>query len=229
MIRKISSTQFLEYQICPLYYYYKYIKNFNKISFDTKDEAKKGEEIHKIIDFYSKGINLPEEYINSDPHIKKVFDFYVEKHHKTGENVKNEFEFNLPFFINEEKYFLVGRIDRIILEKDKATIIDWKTGEKFSKASNIKNFLQLDFYAYVVSEYFGIKDIELKIAYLSAEKDFSRKINSEKLKNIQKSIQDMILNTKIERKHYTPAPIDIDKDIPFCKICNFSDFCTDFI
>ncbi|MFN8674293.1 MAG: PD-(D/E)XK nuclease family protein [Candidatus Sericytochromatia bacterium] len=229
MIRKISSTQFLEYKICPLSYYYKYVKGFNKIPFDTKEDTQIGKDIHKIIELFAKGNKIPENYINQNKLIKDAFDYYVEKYHVENENIKNEFEFNLPIFIENKKIFLVGRIDQLIIEKDKATIIDWKTGEKFTKASNIKNFLQLNFYAYVIHKFFNISNIELKLVYLSAKKEFSKNIELEKLLVIEEEIKDMIKNTYTEKVNYIPNPINIDKDIPFCKICNFLEFCDKYI
>ncbi|MCX7797851.1 MAG: UvrD-helicase domain-containing protein [Melioribacter sp.] len=80
---------------------------------------------------------------------------------------KNEYE----VYCEEGEHYLFGIIDKLIIQKNLLTIIDYKTD--IIKESNIEQrakeyFIQLEFYAYVLSKYFyDINDFELKIVFTS--------------------------------------------------------------
>lgn len=68
-------------------------------------------------------------------------------------NYKNEFE----IYLKENDYFLYGIIDKLIIENDKAIIVDYKTDtiEEKEIQGKIENYInQLSFYSYIVSKLF---------------------------------------------------------------------------
>lgn len=112
---------------------------------------------------------------------------------KSFPNYKNEFE----IYIKENDYFLYGIIDKLLIENNKFTIVDYKTDDISKEEINerAENYLpQLEFYSYIVSQFFGKKhEIELNLAFIKhPDKIFKRSINSDDFVKISLEIKEMV-------------------------------------
>ncbi len=112
---------------------------------------------------------------------------------KSFTNYKNEFE----VYIKENDYFLYGIIDKLIIEKSKITIIDYKTDDISEEEINerVGNYLpQLEFYAYIITQFIKKKkEIELKLAFIKyPDKIFSKSVKPEDFERINKEIMEMV-------------------------------------
>jgi ATP-dependent exoDNAse (exonuclease V) beta subunit len=116
---------------------------------------------------------------------------------KLYKNFRNEFE----IYIKGNDYFLYGIIDKLIIEENKFIIIDYKTDditEQEIKERAEAYLPQLEFYSYIVNQFFDKKcDIELKIAFIKhPDMVFSKTAGSINYKKIGKEIKEMVLNIR---------------------------------
>jgi len=83
-----------------------------------------------------------------------------------SENYKNEFE----VYCEEKEHYLYGIIDKLIIEKDKLVIIDYKTDNiSFDQLNSraVSYMPQLTFYAYVLSKlYKSFQNFQLRLIFL---------------------------------------------------------------
>ncbi len=133
---------------------------------------------------------------------------------KNFKDYRNEFE----IYSKENDYFLYGIIDKLIIEKDKAIIVDYKTDtvEENQLQEKIENYTtQLIFYSYIVSKLFKqINKFELRLLFIKyPEKMFVHQI--EKLDFAE-------LKTEIEKMIKAVREQDYIKNIEHCKQCTFS-------
>ncbi len=130
-----------------------------------------------------------------------------------AENYRNEFE----IYCQHKNYYLFGIIDKLLIEKNKLVIIDYKTDkvkvdELQSKAEQY--FAQLKFYAFIASKLFKISEIDIKILFiLHPDKVSTMKLKPEDLIQIQKNIEEMMENV---RKN------SFSKNLSHCRFCNFA-------
>lgn len=87
----------------------------------------------------------------------------------------NEFQ----IYLKEFDYFLFGIIDKLIVEKNRLIVIDYKTDSVTPKNLELKisNYeYQLRFYAYLAMKYFSMKnEIEVKLIFIkNPEKSYSK-------------------------------------------------------
>lgn len=228
-MRTISASAYSDYTLCPLIYDYKYLHNYQDIFAQKTEEINKGNIIHKLIESHSKGIVYPDSYINQDKDIKQAFNYYIEKYSGNNDNSNHEYVFNLIVDTGLEKVVLSGRIDQIIINENNLVITDWKTTGRKTKVSLLTNKLQMDFYAYVMSKITNIDQIEIKLAYLNLEQEEIILINQDKLIEIEKNVFEMIKNTHPDINNYVPKPLELATGRYICEICNFYNFCKDYI
>lgn len=191
-----------------------------------------GEIIHKILelelaedeitDFLLKRIN---QLNLNDNESRKIFDEILQiiityrnskifKQIAGYKNYRNEFE----IYVKENFYFLHGIIDKIIFEKDKILIIDYKTdvideksvSQKFKEYSN-----QLKFYVYISKQLFkDCENFEALLVFLRMpETDFRLIFSDRNLGELQKEISSYIEGIINSRFH---------KNEEHCKYCQFS-------
>ncbi len=141
---------------------------------------------------YSEKISsaLKEDILND---IKTFYKSTFYKSLKSFGNYKNEFE----IYIKERDYFLYGIIDKLILEDNKFTIIDYKTDDISVTEINerAENYLpQLEFYSYIVNRFFDKNpEIQLKLAFIKhPDKIFSRAIGMKDFIRIGEEIEKMV-------------------------------------
>jgi DNA-directed RNA polymerase subunit L len=88
-------------------------------------------------------------------------------------NHRNEFE----VYLKEQDYYLFGILDKLIIDKEKIIIVDYKSNniKENEIISNAEKYIpQLKFYAYIISRFFSDKKpIECRIIFIKhPEKPF---------------------------------------------------------
>ncbi len=156
--------------------------------------------------------NLKED-IKNDLNLFYQSDIYSEIN--SYKNYKNEFE----VYLKENDYYLYGIIDKIIFEKNKITIVDYKTDniQKEQIQNRIKNYLpQLDFYAYIIMQlYSNIMQIDIKLIFIKHPADvYSKSITKEELIEFGKYLKEAVNNMRIN---------NYKKNLNHCSKCLFTD------
>lgn len=108
-------------------------------------------------------------------------------------NFYNEYE----IYLKENDYFLYGIIDRLIVEGEKAIIVDYKTddisSDKIEERS--ENYLpQLEFYSYIVGRFFPVvRNIDLKLIFIKhPDKPFTKSLKRADLGGISDNLAEMV-------------------------------------
>lgn len=162
----------------------------------------------QILEFPAENLKLEisselKNYFQSDIYIKLV----------KAENYKNEFE----IYCQHKDYYLYGIIDKLIIEKNKLVIIDYKTDKIKPEELPMKAeqyFSQLKFYAFIASKLFKISEIDIKIIFiLHPNEVIEMKLKSEDLVQIQKSIEEMVKNVRNN---------SFSKNLSHCQFCTFA-------
>ncbi len=129
-------------------------------------------------------------------------------------NFKNEFE----IYCEEGEHYLYGIIDKLIIEKEKLIIIDYKTDNISPEqlASRAADYLpQLKFYAYILSKLFReYNRFELRIVFLKhAGQPASYQINRDEIKIFGSELNEAI--SKIYSEQFKP-------NLNHCSKCHFA-------
>jgi len=133
---------------------------------------------------------------------------------KQGKNYHSEFE----IYTKESDYFLFGIIDRLIIDGEKAIIIDFKTDNLSQNeiGKRFKSYLtQLKFYSYIVSRLFrAIEEFHLKIIFIKhPDKNASLTINRNDLTQVKNEIDKMVKSIRANT---------FGKNLSHCPDCAFS-------
>jgi ATP-dependent helicase/nuclease subunit A len=126
----------------------------------------------------------------------------------------NEYE----IYTKERDYFLYGIIDKLIIDGNKAIIVDYKTDsvtEKELEEKSINYFNQLRFYSYVVSRLFeNIKFYELRLIFIKhPQSPQIVKVDIKEFEMMKKEIKTMV--SAIRDGQYI-------KNLKHCTYCNYS-------
>ena len=121
-IHQLSPNMLKTFELCPLKYYFRFVK---KISVPVNDEIFEfGKNIHALASYY-----LKNEFIDNLEKTLSPKEFDVWQHLKSskyfGYEVINT-EYNLAF--KHQSYFLGGRLDALVKNGDEYFILDYKTG-----------------------------------------------------------------------------------------------------
>lgn len=178
----LSVTSLAEYTRCPRRFYLKNILGlYENVFFDEIDQGsdrlpayERGEIVHKIlekhpefqigeIDEIVKGSSEKELCKQDEVFIKQCLENYINSCicNLTGKSISE-----MPIFYRlSEQNYMSGKIDRIILNEDKAVIIDFKTNEQMA-SDVLKSYeLQLKSYALAIGE---ILDIPVNKGYIAS-------------------------------------------------------------
>ncbi len=128
---------------------------------------------------------------------------------KPYKNYYNEFE----IYKRENDYYLYGIIDRLVFEKDKIIIVDYKTDRINEKNvdEKVNTYLnQLKFYAYIlISKFKFVTTIKLNLVFIRDDSfSISQKIDIKEIMEFGEIIKDSVL--KIRSKQF-------EIDAPGCK------------
>ncbi len=164
---------------------------------------------------------LTPEYKNKFWSHLKVVEKLTERVGCDGEIVyKIEYDLSPP-----DKKILLGFIDRLIIKNDRAIIIDYKTSKDNAWRKNsktIKSDLQLNAYAMVVNEEFGIKpeNIQAALIYLEGGKTVSTNFQMENLLAVKESLKKLYLQIEGTDENKATANVGFH-----CRRCDFSNIC----
>jgi ATP-dependent helicase/nuclease subunit A len=220
----ISATKFSVFSQCPMKHFLRYEAGLNLANndftlFDRNvtepenefDSRLKGRIVHTLLeeeidqkDLYDKThIILDKEKISHDE--KKILlndilqdlgEYYSSEKFKkinSFEKYKNEYE----IYLKMDKFYLYGRIDKVIFGENEIKIIDYKTDNIIPRninAKNKQNYSQVKFYSYILSKLFPkIQKFELQIVYIkNPDIDIQFEINKESFPAIEDEINDMM-------------------------------------
>jgi ATP-dependent helicase/nuclease subunit A len=226
----ISATRFSVYNHCPLKYKFNYIDGllplikppvYGSLEEDKDDEITaglggiKGSVIHKILQKDSgmpapeaiKNIILKEEpLINSASAdtlaceiISDLKNYYNSAVYKEIRNKKGDNEYEVYF--RENDYILYGIIDKLLIEDNTITIIDYKTDDIPADKSSqraAEYFNQLKFYSYIIWNVFNCScKIIFKIIFIKhPDKCFQKEEFYDDLLQTGSKIREMVHNTR---------------------------------
>ena len=126
----------------------------------------------------------------------------------------NEYE----IYVNDEDYFLHGIIDKLIIEEEKAVIIDYKTNsikrEEICDRASLY-FHQLKFYSYIVSRFFKkLTSFELRLIFINFPgEDVKEIISLDEVKAFGEQIREMV--HQIRQNQF-------NQNLSHCQDCNFA-------
>lgn len=182
-----------------------------------------GEQLNSYIkeqisnDFYynlgsEKEAELLTKSIKNDINI--FYNSAIYKEISSKNNADNEFE----LFVKENDYILHGIIDKLIVEKDVITIVDYKTDNIDIKKldERYKSYLsQLKFYSYIVYKHFKIfSKIIVRVIFIKyPEQNYSEEIKTSELLALGKEYQNII--SKIRKREFL-------KKTDHCSKCSYS-------
>ena len=182
---------------------------------DLKDEA-----MHNCINntisveeaLSGKSVELLSRTITDD--IERFYKSNIYNEITSMKNFRNEFE----IYCREGNHFLYGIIDKLIIENDKLTIIDYKTDDVSLEnlSERIKDYLpQLMFYAYVLSKHYTkIEKILLRLVFLKhVDEVITKEISLSELIRFGEVIRDSI------DRIYT---YDFIPNLHHCARCHFA-------
>jgi RecB family exonuclease len=140
-----------------------------------------------------------------------------------------EIEYKIEYDLDSpNKKILLGFIDRLIIKNNTALIIDYKTSKDNAWRKNkqtIKQDLQMNAYAFVVHDQFGIppENIHAALYYLEGGKIVSTNFSLENLMKHKETLRKTFL--KIEQLHENQASANVGNH---CNRCDYSEICPFF-
>lgn len=164
---------------------------------------------------------LTTEYKNKFWNHLRVVEKFTERVGYDGEiEYKIEYDLDPP-----NNKILLGFIDRLIIKNNRAIILDYKTSKDNAWRKNsktIKTDLQLNAYAMVINEQFGIEpeNIHAALIYLEGGQTVSTSFKMENLINVKESLRNLYL--KIESVDEKKATANVGFH---CKRCDFFNIC----
>jgi ATP-dependent helicase/nuclease subunit A len=170
-----------------------------------RSESDPFETEEKVID------TLKSEIIND---LRVFFGSAVYKEISKFGDYKNEFE----VYAKENDYYLYGIIDKLILDGDKAIIVDYKTDVLKTSENDEKvnsYYTQLNFYSYIISKVFSkINKFEIQLIFIRYPgRILKKEIGKQDLENICQEIKKMVRDTRA---------LDYIKNPDHCKNCSYS-------
>ncbi len=171
--------------------------------------------LDQMVDKKEWGSNQTRDLINKI--IQDVKNYYNSKNYKLIKgfpDYKNEYE----IYHQHDDYFLYGIIDKLIINKNKIIIADYKTdsvllNELHERAKHY--FTQLKFYSYIASKLFKtVTNFQLRIIFIKhPDEFFILDIEVNDLLQIQNDIQHMVKNVREQTT---------EKKLDHCKFCIFA-------
>jgi ATP-dependent helicase/nuclease subunit A len=193
----ISATRFSVFNQCPMKYYMRFGVGLNLLSEEYPHLNTDAAENHKDVDGNLKGkiihslfeMNITKDELSErsaiiiekeklSPREKKalqsdilkdMYKYFSSKKYKelaAAQNFKNEYE----IYLKMDEFYLYGRIDKVIFNKNKILIIDYKTNNispDYIKSSTAQYLSQVKFYSYVLSRlHKNVHRYELQIVFI---------------------------------------------------------------
>jgi RecB family exonuclease len=246
LINHLSVSRSQCFELCQTQYKYKY---HLKVVPDKPEQIYfvYGKLIHKAAEIYVKQkaeepiFEIGKKLLNRDilfedshkldtltTEYKNKFWSHLKVVEKLTERVgcDGEIEYKIEYDLSPpDKKILLGFIDRLIIKNDRAIIIDYKTSKDNAWRKNsktIKSDLQLNAYAMVVNEEFGIKpeNIQAALIYLEGGKTVSTNFQMENLLAVKESLKKLYLQIEGTDENKATANVGFH-----CRRCDFSNIC----
>ena len=148
---------------------------------------------------------------------RKLSELNKSEVYKKISSYKNSFN-EYEIYVNDEDYFLHGIIDKLIIEGNRAIIIDYKTDsinkEEICDRASLY-FHQLKFYSYIVSRFFKeLTSFELRLIFINFPgEDVKEIISYDEANAFGKQVREMVYQIR-ENK--------FDQNLSHCQDCNFA-------
>ncbi|HEC77023.1 MAG TPA: PD-(D/E)XK nuclease family protein [Thermoplasmatales archaeon] len=184
--------------------------------------------LNELIDFYNK-----RWFKEMSGNIFVAKDYDIENYRKMGERyIKDYYNTYKPFeegrtialekkvfFPLNEKYWLVGIIDRISEVDDIYEVHDYKTSLYLPSKKEMENDCQLALYALAVDYLYGIKDIELVWHFLAFNKEI--RVKKKSYEDAKEEIIGRIevIEKAIKENDFPP------KESSLCPYCSYQPLC----
>lgn len=150
MFQKFSPNMLKTFELCPMKFYFRYIKN---ISMPTNDEIfELGKNIHALASYYLRKENIHKMELSLNDREKAIWEYLKGIVYFDYETVNTEY--NLSVKVGD--VFFGGRLDALVKNGEKYYILDYKTG---SAPKNAKYDCQTMIYLLAVSEFFKTNDV----------------------------------------------------------------------
>ena len=148
--------------------------------------------------------------------VKLLNHFYSTKVYAELQNYTNYYN-ELEIYISKNDYFLYGIIDKLIIEKNKLIIVDYKTDKLDSTNFEIKKesyFNQLMFYAYLLKEqYPKVENFELWLVFVRGNENKNvKKITRKDIENFGETINSCVQDIRAKK---------FDKKTKGCEHCQY--------
>lgn len=150
MFQKFSPNMLKTFELCPMKFYFRYVKN---IVMPTNDEIfELGKNIHALASYYLRKENIHKMEFFLNDREKAIWKYLKGIIYFSYETVNTEY--NLSVKIGD--VFFGGRLDALVKNGEKFYILDYKTG---SAPKNAKYDYQTMIYLLAVSEFFKTNDV----------------------------------------------------------------------
>lgn len=150
MFQNFSPNMLKTFELCPMKFYFRYVKN---ISMPTNDEIfELGKNIHALASYYLRKENIHKMELSLNDREKTIWEYLKGIVYFGYETVNTEY--NLSVKISD--IFFGGRLDALVKNGEKYYILDYKTG---SAPKNAKYDYQTMIYLLAVSEFFKTNDV----------------------------------------------------------------------
>ncbi|MCX6174026.1 MAG: UvrD-helicase domain-containing protein [Ignavibacteriales bacterium] len=180
----------------------------------SREELSKYLTTHLSLESFANDLQRNDFQISLLKEIEKYYDSNTYQTISKSDNYKNEFE----VYCEEKEHYLYGIIDKLIIEKDKLIIIDYKTDNISYDQLNtrVESYIpQLTFYAYVLSKlYKSYKNFQLRLVFLKFTDELIVKdINRTDLDKYSSELDESI------RKIYNS---DYEPNLHHCSSCHYA-------
>lgn len=117
-----SPNMLKTYLICPKKFYYQYVERINVPRLATPFE--KGKKIHALANYYLQGIDISRLINALNQEEYKIWTTLFQNPYFQKKCYKSEFQLSLKL----DNYWIGGRLDAVVSEGNKYSILDYKTG-----------------------------------------------------------------------------------------------------
>ncbi|MBT4327025.1 MAG: Dna2/Cas4 domain-containing protein, partial [Candidatus Nitrosopelagicus sp.] len=243
--KKISYSRFEAYEKCPKMFWYKHVLNilpenqkaptlykgnfFHKIVDDSAKRKMNGQSdtLEQLTDIAKSTWN-PREYVGYSKQLenqdKKTVEEIIEEYHKWDKQNPNTIvgaEIEMDIKVGE--YIIDGKIDRVEQTPEgEYVIIDYKTGGKNKKITNLNESLQLNIYAMGLKAKKKFGKLPKLVSYFYPEKEgqriFSYEVTQADIDNTKRKLEGYL-------KSIDDGEFEADPDMKKCGWCNYKDLC----
>lgn len=207
------------YDECPQKYKLCYIDKVHIVENIQKlKSSKTGNDIHSIINFYLKGMDVTKLVEAMPQGEKRLWYNFKNSDLKNMKCIASEY----PFSLRLDQYWLTGRLDALFENSGNFVILDWKTGDKFNP-ENVKfqtTFYLLCMYEILKAKNYIEKPEQLSLYYMDLATDSTVRIHFDQDLYIKYRTQILEIINKINNN-----PNYFCNKTDKCKLCKYYRAC----